>query len=276
MKCKNLLLAASAMMLASGNSFAQQAGDNIISAGWLHIMPLDSSKPMTTSVTQDGHMSELSDLIPPTFTSYSTGATVSSSDTLGLVFTHFFTDNIAIEGVAGLPARMKVYGKGKITAGFNGVDLGDPAINPLVTSARQWSPALLLQYYFGRADSEFRPFLGIGVCYTTFSNIHLNSAFENTMNSSFGSTLATESGHGDSSETNLEAKASSSWAPVFNAGFAYNISKHWVASGSISYVPIKTTANILIRASDGAVLSSSDAKIALNPLVTFVSLGYKF
>lgn len=61
-----------------------------------------------------------------------------------------------------------------------------------------------------------------------------------------------------------------------HAGFSYAFDKHWAASASVSYLPLKTTANIKIKAQDGTVLSSSDAEIKLNPIVAFVSLGYKF
>ena len=69
------------------------------------------------------------------------------------------------------------------------VDLGDPANNPLAT-ARQWSPAALLQYYFFDSSFALRPYLGLGFTYTWFTDVELNAAFDDTLNSSFGRTLA--------------------------------------------------------------------------------------
>lgn len=262
--------------LAATNAIAQQAGDNVVNLGWFHIAPQDSSKPMTTSVTQEGLTPAL---VPSSFTSPGSGAKVSNADTLGLVITHFVTDNIALQTVAGIPAKFKLTGQGVIAppglaGALTSIDLGASANNPIVQSVRQWSPALVLQYYFGQANSAWRPFLGIGVSYTFFTNVSLNPNFEAALNNNFGSVLSVTSGH--TGATTVEAKSSASWQPVFNAGFSYAFDKHWVASASVSYVPLKTTANIKIKAADGTVLSSSDAEIKLNPIVTFVSLGYKF
>ncbi|VVE19044.1 membrane protein [Pandoraea horticolens] len=262
--------------LASTSAIAQQAGDNVVNLGWFHIAPQDSSKPMTTSVTQEGLTPAL---VPSNFTSPGSGAKVSNADTLGLVVTHFFTDNIALQTVAGVPAKFKLTGQGviappSIAGALTSIDLGVAQNNPIVQSVRQWSPALVLQYYFGQANSSLRPFLGVGVSYTFFTNVSLNPNFEAALNQNFGSVLALTSGH--NGPTSVEAKSSASWQPVFNAGLSYAFDKHWVASASVSYLPLKTTANIKIKAQDGTVLSSSDAEIKLNPIVTFVSLGYKF
>jgi len=262
--------------LASTSATAQQAGDNVVNLGWFHIAPQDSSKPMTTSTNQEGITPTL---VPASFTSPGSGAKVSNADTLGLVFTHFVTDNIAVQTVAGVPAKFKLTGEGVIAppglaGALTSIDLGAAQNNPIVQSVRQWSPALVFQYYFGQANSTWRPFLGVGVSYTFFTNVSLNPNFESALNQNFGSVLAFTSGH--NGPTSVEAKSSASWQPVLNAGFSYAFTKHWVASASVSYIPLKTTANIKIKAQDGTVLASSDAEIKLNPIVTFVSLGYKF
>ena len=82
--------------LAPTRAIAQQAGDNVVNLGWFHIAPQDSSKPMTTGVTQEGLTPTL---VPSSFTSPGSGAKVSNADTLGLVITHFVTDNIAVQTI---------------------------------------------------------------------------------------------------------------------------------------------------------------------------------
>lgn len=153
-------------------AFAQQAGDNVINVGWFHIAPQQSSNPLTTNVTQEGLTSTL---VPSSFTSPGTGVHVSNSNTLGIVFTHFLTDNIALQSVAGVPAKFKLNGQGVIAppgiaGALTSIDIGAGANNPIVSSVRQWSPAAILQYYFGHADSAFRPFIGIGA---SLSLIHI-------------------------------------------------------------------------------------------------------
>lgn len=276
MKMRIMASVACACTAATGAVHAQSAGDNIISTGWLHIAPRDSSKPLTTSVTQYP-LTSLA--VPANFTSPGTGVSVSNADTAGLVFTHFLTDHIAAQMVAGVPPKFSLTGKGVIAppgvaGALTSIDIGAPQNNPIVASVREWSPALVMQYYFGAAQARLRPFLGLGVSYNFFTNIKLNPNFEAALNRNFGTVLAALAMKPGA--TSVEAKSSPSWQPVFNAGFSYAFDKHWVGSASVSYVPLKTTANIKIKAADGSVLSSSDADIKINPIVTFVSVGYRF
>ncbi|MGF6837774.1 outer membrane protein W [Paraburkholderia youngii] len=71
-----------------------------------------------------------------------TGAAVDNADTLGITFAHFFTDNVAVEMVGGIPPKFKFSGTGI---------LASSSINPL-GDVRQWSPALGLKYYFRQAE----------------------------------------------------------------------------------------------------------------------------
>lgn len=276
MKTRIMASAAFACAIAAGTAHAQSAGDNIISAGWLHIITADSSKPMTTQVTQYP-LTSLA--VPAHFTSPGTGASVSNADTAALVLTHFFTDHLAVQSVAGVPPTFSLSGHGVIAppgiaGALSSIDIGAAKSNPIVGSVRQWSPTVLLQYYFGAAQSRFRPFLSAGVSYTFFTDIQLNPNFESALNQNFGTVLAALALKPGA--TSVEAKASPSWQPVINAGFSYAFDKHWVANASVSYLPLKTTANIKIKAADGSVLASSDADIKINPIVTFVSIGYRF
>lgn len=276
MKIRILMSVMTAFAISIGIAHAQQAGDNMVNFGWLHIAPQDSSSPMTTNVNQQ-FLTPL--VVPASFTSPGTGASVSNGDTAALVFTHFFTDNIAAQMVTGIPPTFQLTGHGVIAppgiaGALSSIDIGAPNNNPIVGSVRQWSPALVLQYYFGEAQSRLRPFLGVGVSYTFFTNIQLNPHFENELNQNFGSVLTTLSGR--TGPTSVEASSSPSWEPVFNAGLSYAFNKHWFGSASVSYVPLKTTATIKIKAADGTVLSTSDANIKINPIVTYLSLGYRF
>ena len=134
--------------LASG-AHAQKAGDNVVTLGWFHIMPQDSSTPMTTYVSPQPIDTPLR--LPSAFTSQGTGLSTNNADTLGLVFSHFLTDHIALTTVAGVPPTFKIRGRGSIVppgpAGALGTEnLDDPANEPIVKSVRQWSPAMMVQY----------------------------------------------------------------------------------------------------------------------------------
>ncbi|WP_176158304.1 OmpW/AlkL family protein [Burkholderia multivorans] len=277
MKKTFLCAAASAAALAPLAAHAQSAGSNVVTLGWFHVMPQQSSTPMTTNVAPTPINTPLR--LPPSFTSPGTGLHTSGADTVGLTVSHFLTDHIAVTSVAGVPPVFKVSGKGTINppgpAGALGTqNIGIAAVNPIVKSVRQWSPAVLLQYYFGQATARFRPFLGLGVSYNWFSDLQLNSNFIKQTQDNLGAILA--AGAGKPGTTSVEAKASSSWQPVFNAGVQYNMTEHFGLVASVTYIPLKTTSTVTIKAADGTVLAESKSELKADPIISYVGLTYKF
>jgi outer membrane protein len=69
-----------------------------------------------------------------------------------------------------------------------------------------------------------------------------------------------------------------SWAPVFNAGLTYAFSEHWFAGFSLSFVPLHATAKLTTQAQTpvGPLTVKSEAKLRLNPIVTYLNVGYRF
>ncbi|WP_424107360.1 OmpW/AlkL family protein [Paraburkholderia sp.] len=232
---------AGGLLMASIGAHAQASGSNVVEIGWFHIAPQDSSDPLTVA----------GNVVP------NTGSRVDNVDTAGLTVTHFFTDNIAAETIAGIPPKFQLSGTGV---------LASPSINPL-GDVRQWSPAVLLKYYFGTAESKLRPSLGLGVSYIWFTSAHVNPAFQQLLSAQLSRGLT----------TGLPTKAhvDSAWSPVFNAGVTYNIDRHWSAGVSVSYLPFGTKANLTTTLPNGAQVHSQ-AKITLNPIVAFLSVGYRF
>lgn len=218
---------------------AQSAGDNIVSLGWFHLYTDDSSKPLSFSQPGIGALPN-------------SGSTVGDADTVGLAFTHFFTDNFALTLDAGVPPKFNLKGEGSLAP------LGH------LGSAKQWSPALLAKWYFGEAEDKWRPFVGIGVTHVWYTSVDLSPSLQRQV-SQFG-------GPGGSASANL----SSSWAPVANVGVTYNLDKKWSIGFSLSYIPLETDADITGRNAAGAVVSRSSTKLTLDPYVSFLSVGYKF
>ncbi len=213
---------------------AQSAGDNIVNLGWFHLYTDDSSQPL---VTAGGP-------IP------NSGATVSSADTVGIAYTHFFTDNFALTLDAGVPPKFKLDGEGSLAP------LGR------LGSAKQWSPALLAKWYFGQPNDKWRPFVGLGATHVWYSSVELSPSLQ-----AFAAPVP-----GGSASANL----SSSWAPVANIGVNYNLNQKWSIGFSLSYIPLDTDAEIIGRSAGGAVISRSTTNLTLDPYVTFLSVGYKF
>lgn len=123
-------------------------------------------------------------------------------------------------------------------------------------------PGTSLQVFFLAPKNAFRPYLGIGLQRTWFTDGKItNSAFETA---ALGGPTATET--------------DSVWGPIFNIGFTYAFSDHWFAGFSVSYIPVSTTSRFTtqLRTPVGILTRRSEAKVTLNPIVTCLRVGYKF
>jgi outer membrane protein len=270
--------AALAALLAAASSTAaaeEVAGDIVVQAGWFHVMPQDSSTPLRTRLAPSLLGTVLG--IEPEFVSEGTSTSVANAGTPAFTVSYFLTDHLVIKAEGGMPAEFEVSGSGVVRpTGLAGslisIDLGDPANNPLA-SAKQWSPALLLQYYFRDPGVRLRPFLGVGGTYTWFTDEELDPDFEDNINRSFGVPLALAAGR--LGPTRVEAKSTPSWAPIANAGFAFRLAERWSLSASVSYVGLSTTSKIKLSAADGTRLATSETDIDVNPLVASLLLSYR-
>lgn len=240
MKRTTGLAAVAILALAAswGTAQAQGAGDWVLGAGALHYAPQDTSRPL--QVTQ-----------PPLGAIPGSGANVRGTTTLGLNVHYFLTDHWAVEGVLGIPPRIKLDGAG---AAFGQIGrLG---------SARLWAPTVLGKYFFGNPGDKLRVSVGAGVTYNDFRSVRLNSA-------GLAQAMALPPGAVTS------ARIGSKWAPVFNVGVNYAIDKHWGISGSISYMPLKLRANLDTRLG-GQTIARSTTTIKVNPILPFIYVTYRF
>ena len=165
-----------------------------------------------------------------------TGAGLKSADTAGFTLGYFVTDHIAVVAVMGIPPKFDITGSGSFS------QYGK------IGSAKQWSPTLLFKYYFRDPTAKFRPYVGMGVTYTWFTDEKItNSAFENGVL------------HGPTDDRRDLIRA-----PVLNAGFVYNFTEHWFAGFSFSYVPLSTTAKLTSQAATpvGTLALKTEARSA--------------
>lgn len=173
---KKMLVAGAAMTLA-GMAQAQSAGSNIVSFGWMRVMPTGHSEFLTIDSVAGRPTGGLQ--------RPNTGATIDTADTLGLTFSHYITDNISAEFVLGVPPKHGVSG-----------DRGYEKYGKL-GEVRQWSPTILAKWHFFDAKTKFRPYVGLGVNYTWYTG-------ETVTNQTF---VQSEFGRGST----MSAKADSSW-----------------------------------------------------------------
>jgi len=227
--------------LASSSALAQQAGAWQVGAGWLHFAPQDSSEPLafTSPVRRE---------VP------GSGASVGSADTLGLNATYFIDGHWAAQVELGVPPKFKLSGDGTLGR------LGE------IGTARQYSPTLLAKYYFNDSNATFRPYLGVGGTYVFYRNVELSQSLQGAIAGQIRVPAAL---------ARTSADLDSSFAPVFNVGMAYKLDKNWGLAFSLSYIPLKTKAT-LTTSVGGRDVATSETRLKLNPIVSYVGLTYTF
>ncbi|MDH6147662.1 outer membrane protein [Paraburkholderia sp. WSM4179] len=219
---------------------AQSAGSITLSTGWLHIAPQGNATPLTVeSVGGETVNRQLS----------GTGAHATSTNTVGITTEYYVTDNIGVAMLFGLPLTVNLVGDGTLAKYGN---LG---------STRPMPPAIELRYHLFSAGSKLRPFIGLGVNYTWFTQVR-------TTNSQF---VMDSVGPGGSAHATL----SSSWNPVFEIGANYAIAKHWSVGTSVNYMPVKTKLTLDGQTATGTQIVSQST-LRLNPLSVFVNVAYTF
>ncbi|AZP14313.1 OmpW/AlkL family protein [Undibacterium parvum] len=229
---------------------AQSAGSVVVNVGWAHIAPNDSSTPLafTYPVQKSDPLS---------------GAGVDATNTLGVALNYFYTDNVVFAADLGVPPTYKLHGEGSLASVG---EIGD---------AKQWAPTALVKYFFGNSKSKLRPYLGGGVTYVRYSDVELTSAFQQRVG---GTIVALSQGKLPASlipSIATSADLGSGFAPVITGGVSYEVSDNWYANFSLSYVKLKTEAN-LTTTYKGTVLAKSNTTLTLDPLVAFASVGYRF
>jgi len=155
--------------------------------------------------------------------------------------TYFWTDNISIDLPIALPFKHDVVGAGAI----EGVGkLGTVKSLPMT---------LLAQYRFGDANSAFRPFVGAGPTYGYFFKPRATA------------TLSGITGGSPATPTTLSMK--SRLGATLELGAAYNVTKDWSASLSVTKTFIKTT---------GSLSTGQTIETTLDPVSIKFGVGYRF
>lgn len=278
----------------------QLMGDdrNMVGLGWHFVGTTGRSTPVTTHTDALGLNS---------FQNQGSSLSLGNTNTLAFTLTHFFSENWAAELGAGIPPVLTLRGHGSIAlpldrifSGVHGrfplIDLGNPQSNPLATT-RAWLGSVVFKYYLGERDDRFRPFAGIGVSYTRFTNTNLNPVFQRKL-ASLGGLLAAGADIGSlqsllldpalfqriwdaggdlllSGKTNVSAKVKSVWEPVFTVGASYQITRQLWLTGMVTYIPLRTKITLDIS-QPNRTLASNTFDISANPVLASVLLAFRF
>jgi len=143
-------------------------------------------------------------------------SSLSMSDTVipEVDISYFFTKNIAVELDLGVPPRSSITGTGLLA----GLPVGKASALP---------PTLTFQYHFTDLGA-FKPYVGLGVNYTTFFNVRAANdptIVPGTANLEVLSPLGAIPTAGAVSLTHLSI--SDSFGAVAQVGFDYMLDRHW-------------------------------------------------
>lgn len=175
------------------------------------------------------------------------GASVEADDNtqVGISVTYMFTENWGFEVLAATPFSHDIEGKG---TAIDGGDIG---------TVKHLPPTFSAQYYFMGNGSQFQPYAGVGLNYTTFFS---EEAGKDAKGLGYG-----------------ELELDDSIGLAVQAGFDYVINENWGINASVMYAQISTEAT-LTEASSGS--GAAGAKLTvdydLDPIVYRINANYKF
>jgi len=149
-----------------------------------------------------------------------------------LDITYFFDEHWAAELILAVTPH-------DITHKPTGIDIGNVWLLP---------PTITLQYHFTPDDPDFRPYVGVGVNYTTFF------------------------GHDDAGPQVQDAKFDDSVGFALQAGFEIPIDEHWSFNVDVKKVWINTDVRLDMAAGPTPI----NADVDINPVIVGVGFGYRF
>ena len=161
------------------------------------------------------------------------GADAVVGDATTVVFTYEYEikPNVGVELVLGVPPKITAKASGSVAF------LGE------VLTARNVAPTVLVNYHFGQGGDAWRPYLGLGINYTKFTNASTPYGWNVSLTDSVG--LAAQ------------------------AGVDYAYDKQWGGYASIARVDVKSK----LVAVGATVLQST---IDFRPWTYSIGLSYRF
>jgi outer membrane protein len=158
-------------------------------------------------------------------------ATIGDATTVVLTYEYALSPNIGVELVLGVPPKIKATAAGSVAF------LGE------VLTARNVAPTLFFTYHFGAPGKALRPYAGIGVNYTKFTNVTTPYGWDVSLSDSTG----------------LAAHVGVDWA----------LNKQWGLWASLGAVEVRSK----LLATGATVLQST---IDFRPLTYSVGASFKF
>lgn len=175
-----------------------------------------------------------------------TSATVNSLNTPYLAYVRRLSSHFDAELALGIPASATMVGQGPAKMG------SVPYSGQGLASARWVSPTLLINYNFFEETATWRPYVGLGVNYTHFTDISTTGAGNAALGGPTTATLSDSYG----------------WAAT--TGLKYRIDEQW--SLFASYTMIEARSNL--SADTAGVIRTTS--VNFHPSALVLSAGYSF
>ena len=173
------------------------------------------------------------------------GVDVDDDTQVGLNFAYFINDKWNVEVLASTPFSHD------IVVNDNPLGLGK------LGDVNHLPPSITLNYFFAPSASAFQPYVGLGINATLFFDEEFTAS-----NQALGF-------------SNLDLDES--FGITAQIGFDYVLTEQWLLNASVRYIDISTDATFTL---DNPALGADGAEgavtVDIDPLVTTVSLGYKF
>lgn len=153
---------------------------------------------------------------------------VDSASSLGLNFSYMMTSNLSVEVLAAYPFKHDIQLKGT---------------NTKVATTEHLPPTVSVQYHF-MPTNAFKPYVGLGINYTTFFSTKTMGPLEG-----------------------LKLDLGDSWGLEGEIGVDVMMSDKWLLNFSARYIDIDTKAKLA---------GDSLGTVEIDPMVYSLMVGYKF
>ena len=174
------------------------------------------------------------------------GLTVQDVQTVYLAYVREFFHHLDLELALGVPPLTKTVGRGPATLG------SVPYNGQVISTARWFAPSLVANYVFLSPEHALRPYIGVGINYTSFYDRD--------------STAAGNAASGGPTRLSL----SSSVGPTATVGLTYRIDRRWSVYGSYSWSEVQTN----LVANTAGVIRTTHVSFA--PQALIISAGFSF
>ena len=247
----NMSAAAAAVLCTSLSStaLAYEGGDIIVRSGVVGVYPNESSTVIDITAPDLG-------------TAANSKVGLNSEKQLGLTAEYILSNKFGIELLAATPFSHDILGAGTL----EGVGkLG---------KTKHLPPTLSVHYYLNDPLSNFQPYVGMGLNYTTFFDTSASSTLNAASTIDTLATLAGAAPGTINSATNTDIELEDSVGLALQIGFDLGLTENLSFKMSYWKVDIDTEAKITTNTDIGQVTAKVDVDI--DPNVVMFGLAYKF